>query len=84
MSRPFESFDVLNRGWDVRFLENQSLRWAFVALLANVFMLGLLIGITIYQLVRLHRFDWMAAVVCAPLLLSLFRYIPLIYRRLNG
>lgn len=83
MSRPFESFEFLNRGWDVRFLESQSLRSAFVMLLLNVFILGMLTGITIYNVFRLHRFDWSIGMISLVLLLSVFRYVPLIYRRLG-
>ena len=83
MSRPFESFEFLNRGWDVRFLESQSLRSAFVMLLLDLFMLGMLSGITFYSIFRLHRFDWSIAMISLVLLLSVFRYVPLIYRRLG-
>lgn len=83
MSRPFESFEFMNRGWDVRFLESQSLRSAFVMLLLDLFILGMLTGLTIYGVVRSHRFDWSAGMGSLVLLLSVFRYVPLIYRRLD-
>lgn len=83
MSRLFESFEFINRGWDVRFLESQSLRRAFVMLLLDLFMLGMGTGITIYGIFRFHRFDWSFAAVSLVFLLSVFRYVPLIYRRLD-
>jgi hypothetical protein len=42
MSSPFTSFEFLNRGWDVRLLEGQSLRTVFVVLLVDLFMLGMI------------------------------------------
>ena len=69
MSRLFESFDFLHRGWDVRLLEAQSLRSVFVALLLHLFMLGVLIGITIYTIFHLHRFPSSIALICLALIL---------------
>lgn len=83
MSRPFASFEFLNRGWDVRLLETQSLRSVFVVLLLHLFMLGMLTGITIYCIFHLHRFDWSIAMISLALMLPVFRYVPLIYRRLG-
>jgi hypothetical protein len=40
MSRLFESFEFLDRGWDVRVLESQSLRSIFLWLLPLVFSVG--------------------------------------------
>ena len=83
MARPFESFEYLNRGWDVRFLEAQSLRSAFVILLLDMFLLGTLIGIIVYCAARFHRIEWSVSMISLALLLSVFRYAPLIYRRLG-
>ncbi len=83
MSRPLESFEFLNRGWDIRFLERQSLRWTFVALLVDVFMLGMVSFMTVYEIVRLHRFEWLNAILLALFVLPVLRYSRLIYRRLG-
>jgi hypothetical protein len=83
MSRPLESFEFLNRGWDIRILEAQSLRSVFVVLLLDMFMLGMLTTMTVYEAVRLHRFDWTAAFLFPLFLLAVSRYAPLVYRRLG-
>jgi len=67
----------------VRFLENQSLRSAFVMLLLDLFILGIPSGITLLRILRLHRFDLSIAMISLTLLLSVFRYVPLIFRRLG-
>jgi hypothetical protein len=83
MSRPFASFEFLNRAWDVRFLETQSLRSAFVWLLLDVFMLGAVIFMLVYELFRQHRFDWTAAMLVIGFGLTTVRIAPLLYRRLS-
>ena len=83
MSRPLESFEFLNRGWDIRILEAQSLRSVFVVLLLDMFMLGMLTFMTLYEAVRLHRFNWSTAFLLPVFLLAAFRYAPLVYRRLG-
>jgi hypothetical protein len=83
MSRLFESFDYLDRGWDVRMLESQSLRSVFVWLLILTFVLGAGFALTAYQVFQLHRFNWLEA---ANLLLwgvMALRYSRLVYRRLR-
>ena len=82
MSRLFESFEFLDRGWDVRVLEAQSLRAVFLCLLPLLLILGADIAVVAYQIFRLHHFDWSSSanlVVCGALA---FRYTRLIYRRL--
>jgi hypothetical protein len=83
MSRPLESFEFLNRGWDIRILETQSLRSVFVVLLLALFMLGMLTTLTIYEAVRLHRFNWTAAFLFPVFMLAVIRYAPMVYRRLG-
>jgi hypothetical protein len=78
MSRLFESFGFLNRNSDVRLLEHQSVRSAFIWLLIDVFVLGMLIFATIYEFVRLHRFDWTIAILLPIFILSAIRILPLI------
>ena len=63
MSRLFTSFEFLNRGWDVRLSENQSLRSVFIVLLVDLFMLGMITFMMIYEGFRLHRFDWSNAIL---------------------
>jgi hypothetical protein len=82
MSRLFESFEFLDRGWDIRALENQSLRAVFLWLLPLLFLLGADAGMAAYSILQLHRLDW-SIVFNLPIagVLS-FRYSRLIYRRL--
>ena len=78
-----ESFEFLNRGWDVRLLETQSLRSVFVVLLFDFFMLEMLGFMMVYRLFRLHRFDWSNAILLVVFIVPAFRYSLLIYRRLG-
>jgi hypothetical protein len=83
MSRPFESFDFLNRGWDVRLLEGISARKVFVFLLLDAFMLGAWSIMIIYEGFRFHRFDWLNAVLLLTFIFPVVRYSTLVYQRLN-
>jgi len=80
----FESFEFLNRGWDIRILEGQSLRSVFLWLLPVIFLLGGETFVAIYQIFRLHRIDWAIVMSMLVLGLSAFRYTRLIYRRLGN
>ena len=82
MSRPFETYESLNRAWDVRFLESHSLRKAFVWLLVDVFMLGAMTFMLLYEGIRQHRFDLPSALQVILFSLTLIRISPVIYRRL--
>lgn len=83
MSRLFESFEFLDRGWDVRALESQSLRSMFLWLLPLMFVLGADTVVMIYQIFRLHHLNWSIAFNLPVLILIAFRYARLIYRRLG-
>jgi hypothetical protein len=52
-------------------------------LLLDLFMLGMLTSMTIYEAVHLHRFNWPAAFLLLAFILSVFRYAPVVYRRLG-
>jgi hypothetical protein len=80
---PLESFQFLNRGWDVRLLENQSPRSVFLMLLLDVFMLEMLTSIMLHKAVRLHCFDWPSGFLLIVFILPVFRYGGVIYRRLE-
>lgn len=82
MSRLFESFEFLDRGWDVRVLENQSLRSVFLCLLPLVFVLGADAAIMAYQIFH-HHLNWSLVFDLAVLTLLAFRYGRIIYRRLG-
>lgn len=84
MSRPLESFEFMNRGWDVRLLEGQSPRSIFVWLLLDVFILGMLTSMVVFDAFRLHRFDWSTAILLPVFHLPVIRYSPLVYRRLDS
>jgi hypothetical protein len=83
MSRLFESFEYLDRGWDVRVLENCSARWLFVATVLLVFILGMDVSVTVFQGFRFHRFNWTEALNMLLVGILAFRYSRLIYRRLS-
>lgn len=83
MNRPFESFDAMNRAWDVRFLETHSLRSAFVWLLLDVFMLGAVSFMMLYQGFRQHRLEMTSVALLILFSLNLVRIAPVIYRRLH-
>jgi hypothetical protein len=82
MSRLFESVEFLDRGWDARVLETQSLRAVFLWLLAIVFLLGADAAFITYQVFHLHRLDWSIVLNLATLGFIAFRYARIIYRRL--
>jgi len=82
MSRIFESFEFLDRGWDIRILENQSLRSVFLSLLPLLFLLGADTFIEAYAIFRLHRFNLPIASNLLVFALLAFRYARMIYRRL--
>lgn len=83
MSRLFESFEFLDRGWDVRALESQPLRSIFLWLLPQVFSLGAITALMAYQIFRLHRLNWLMVLNLAGLTVPALRYARLIYRRLG-
>jgi hypothetical protein len=83
MSRLFESFEFLDRGWDVRVLESQSLRSVFIWLLVLVFLLGADAAFIAYQIVRHHRFDGSIILNLLTLGFIAYRYTRIIIRRLE-
>jgi hypothetical protein len=83
MSRLFESFEFLDRGWDVRVLENQPLRSIFLWLLPLVFSLGVITALMAFQIFRLHRLNWLMIFNLAVLTVPALRYARLLYRRLG-
>ena len=82
VSRLFESFEFLDRGWDIRVLENQSLRSVFLWLLPLLFLLGADSVIESYLIFHLHHFNWEIAFNLPVVGLLAFRYARMIYRRL--
>ncbi len=78
----FESFEFMDRGWDVRVLESQSLRSIFLWLLPMVFVLGADTAFVIY-IFHLHRLNWSMVLNLPVLTLLVFRYARLVYRRLG-
>ncbi len=82
MSRLFESFEFLDRGWDAHVLESQSLRSVFLWLLAMVFFLGADTALIAYQIFHLHRMAWSIVLNLATLSFIAFRSARMLYRRL--
>lgn len=83
MSRLFESFETLDRGWDVRALEGQSQGRVFVWLLVMAFIIGADAAVVSFFAIRSHHFVWSAIVDLAVFLLIGFRYSRAFYRRLQ-
>lgn len=83
MSRPLESFGLLNRDWGVRLLESNSPRSVFIMLLLDVFMLGTLSAMILYDAVHFHRFNWTSGILFVAFVLPAFRYSRLIHRQLG-
>ena len=77
----FESLKSLDKGWEDRALESQSLRSMFCCVLVAVFVLGAVVGLAAFEIFRLHRFNWILFGANFLILGSLaFRYGRLIYR----
>lgn len=55
----------------------------FVWLLVDLFMLGMLASMMIFEFVRLHRFDWAGAMLLPVFILAAFRFSRLIYEHLG-
>jgi hypothetical protein len=83
MSRLFESFEYLDRGWDVRVLENSSLRSVFLWLLILAFVLGMDAVVVAYQVAHFHRFNWSEALNIFVGCLLAVQYSRAFYRRLG-
>lgn len=80
----FDSFNFLDRGWDVRVLENQSLRSVFLWLLVSLFVLGADAALAMYQFFHLHRFNWSDLALLALLGINSCRLARIVYRRLGA
>ena len=83
MSRLFESFEFLNRGWDDRALENSSVRTIFLCLLLGLFILGMITFMLIYMFFQQHRFNLIAVTNSLLWAVIMFRYARIVYRRLG-
>ena len=83
MSRLFESFELLGRGWEARIRESMSLRSIFIWLLVSLLLLGAEIALTAYDLFQFHRVSWPIVMNMAVFGLIAFRYARIIYRSLG-
>jgi small-conductance mechanosensitive channel len=79
----FDSFKSMDRSWDVRTLETQSLRSVFISAVVALFMLGVLTGTMMYDVFLLHHFSWSSAMLFPVFVVLAFRCSRLIYRRLG-
>jgi hypothetical protein len=81
MSRFSESFEYLDRGWDIRVLEGLSLRSVFLWLILLLFLVGMDAGIELYKFFHFHRIDppWLLPIWA----ILAFRYSRLVYLRLG-
>jgi hypothetical protein len=80
----FESIEFLNRGWDVRMLESQSLRSVFLWSLMIAFLLGVDAVSVMWGFFSFHRLHW--PIVMNLLLFTIlgFRYSRIVYRRIGS
>jgi hypothetical protein len=83
MSRLFESFEYLDRGWDVRALEGQSLRRVFVCLLLFAMLMGADLAVLGFTAVRSGQLNWVEILNIVMIGLLGFRYGRAFYRRLQ-
>jgi hypothetical protein len=83
MSRLFESFEYLDRGWDVRALEGQSLRRVFLWLLVFAMLMGADLAIVCFTAVRFGQLNWVEILNIVTIGLLGFRYGRAFYRRLQ-
>jgi hypothetical protein len=85
MSPLFESFESLNRSWSERVLESTSLRRIFVYLLSSVFMLGTMVGMELFSIGRLHRFEMRAGLLFSFVTAAgfTFRFSQIVYQKLG-
>jgi hypothetical protein len=65
-------------------LETLSPRSIFILLLLDVFVLGMLISMMVFDFFRFHRFSWMTAGYILLLVIPVFLSSRLLYRRLDA
>ena len=76
-------FESIDKSWDERAVEGQSLRRMFVWLLSWALILGAGIAMMLHAFVHSHRFDWYSAFSFAGLGLVFVLYARAFYRRLD-
>ena len=76
-------FESVDKSWDERALEGQSLRKVFFWLLLYAMMLGAWITAMLYHVFRVHHFDWFGALGPLACALIFVRYTLAFYRRLG-
>ena len=65
-------------------LEALSPRSIFILLLLDVFVLGMLASMMVFDVFRFHRFSWMTAGYILLLVIPVFLSSRLLYRRLDA
>jgi hypothetical protein len=82
MSHSSPSFQLLDSHHDSRADQVGSLRTLFVLLIVTLIVLGMVIGITLFRLIRLHYFDWTPGLIVLSNALGAFVLARIIYRQL--
>ena len=82
MSHLFESFEILDRGPDVRLLENSSPRRLFVCLLLMLFVVGVGTGMALYAYFFSQRIAVNLIAIMAVNTFIVVRYARVLYRGL--
>jgi hypothetical protein len=82
MSHSSPSFRLLDSDYDSRADQIASLRRNFVLLIVHLIVLGMLTGVEVFSLARLHHFDWTLGLVMLPTALGVFALARVIYRHL--
>jgi len=65
-------------------LEALSPRSIFILLLLDVFVLGMLTSMMVFDVFHFHRFSWMTAGYILLLVIPVFLSLRLLYRRLDA
>jgi hypothetical protein len=76
-------FDTIEKRWDERAMEGQSMRAVFLWLISCALVLGAGFGIVLYDLFHLQRLNWYGTLSFVATGLIFLRYGLAFYRRLG-
>ncbi len=82
MSYSSPSFQLLDSAQESRANQIGSLRRNFVLLVVSLIVLGMLAGMLLFRVVKLHQFNWTMGLLVPPNALVAFALARIIYRQL--
>ena len=82
MSHSSPSFQLLDSNQGSRADQDYSPRTIFVLLIVSLIALGMVAGIELFRVVRLHYFDWTPGLIILSNALAAFVLARIIYRHL--